>query len=331
MIVLETAAGPAVRVAEGEIAGRRIAGRLLPYGADAGSRSVRFDPVERRFALARRESVVAVGPAGPEPWGQATLKIPVGPVLVGPCANAEDVRGAFLAAAEGAIASGRGVYLLDPEPAGLPGGAGRSAVVLCSWRPGRPEAAFPGLDAARAAGLRSAALFPLLPGWTGEAEALEALARAAVAGGATSLTAVVPSADGEGRRAIVEARAQVDPEAAERFFEFIHHADWATRLADRLAEVRAVAAKHGLACLPPRPVGLREPAGNAAAAARLEEAAELSALDEHRAARLLAAVRWIDECGRDLAAVAREGNFRKVFPFEGEIVEAAEAALRGVA
>lgn len=325
MIVYETAAAPAVRVAEGEIAGRRIAGRLLPYGA--GAAVVRFNPVERRFVFARSETVVAVGPPDPEPWRSATSRIPAGPILVGPCSGAEDVRGAFLAAAEGAIAAGRGVYLLDPEPAGLPTHAGGSAVVLCSWRPGRPEATFPGLEAARVAGLSSAALFPLLPGWTGEPDILEALARAAVAGGAASLTALVPSVDGEGRRAIVEARAMVEPEAADRFFEFIHHADWTSRLVDRLAEARAATKKHGLACLPPRPAGPREPSGNAAAAAWLEERAELSGADEHRAARLLAGARWIDECGRDLSAVAREGNFRKIFPFADEVADEAEAAL----
>jgi hypothetical protein len=38
-------------------------------------------------------------------------------------------------------------------------------------------------------------------------------------------------------------------------------------------------------------------------------------------------VRWIDESGRNLAAVASEGNFRRVFPFDGEVAEEAEAAL----
>jgi len=39
-------------------------------------------------------------------------------------------------------------------------------------------------------------------------------------------------------------------------------------------------------------------------------------------------VRWIDDSRRDLAAVAREGNFRKVFPFGPDIAGEAEAALR---
>ena len=36
--------------------------------------------------------------------------------------------------------------------------------------------------------------------------------------------------------------------------------------------------------------------------------------DEHRVSLLYAAARWIDESGRDLDPVVREGNFRKVFP-----------------
>ena len=62
-------------------------------------------------------------------------------------------------------------------------------------------------------------------------------------------------------------------------------------------------------------------------AARLEERAELEDPGEHRGALLYAAVRWIDEFPRDLSAVEREGNFRKVFPFGGDVGEWAEAAL----
>jgi hypothetical protein len=79
--------------------------------------------------------------------------------------------------------------------------------------------------------------------------------------------------------------------------------------------------------MPPRPAGRGEPAGNRKAAARLEERAELSDPGEHRGALLYAAIRWIDESPRDLSAVAREGNFRKVFPFEGDVGQWAEAEL----
>jgi hypothetical protein len=328
MIVFEAVASPAVRAGEALVGGRRLAGRLFPYGADAGEVPLRFDPVERRFVFRRPEAVVSVGPWEVEPWTAALGRLPAGPVLVGPCSAAEGVRGAFLAAAKAVLAAGRAGYLLDPERDAIPPEAGRAAVALCSWRPGRAASAFPGVAVARESGLRAAALFPLLPGWTGEPDELEALAAAAKAAGAASLTAIPPVLDGEGRRAIVEAHAAAEPSAADGFFELVHHGDWSGRIAERLAETRAAAARHGLAALPPRPVGRAERAGNAAASARLEELAEEHEAEEHRAALLYAAVRWIDDSTRDLAAVAREGNFRKVFPFGADAADAAEAALR---
>ncbi len=328
MIVFETAAAPAVRPGEALVAGRRLAGRLLPYGAEAATAPFRFDPVERRFLLGRAEATVFVGPSEPAPWSEALGRLASGPVLVGPCSPAESVRGAYRAAATAALSSGRPVYLLDPEPEGIPEDADRAAVVLCSWRPGRAEAAFPGLAVSRAAGLRAAALFPFLPGWTGEPAEIEALAAAAKAAGAVSLTGIAPALDGEGRRGIVEARSAADPAAADGFFDLVHHGDWSERLGARLAGVRAVAAARGLGVIPPRPVGRGERPGNAAASARLEELAEEHEAQEHRAALLHAAVRWIDDASRDLAAVAREGNFRKVFPFGADAAEAAEGAFR---
>jgi len=326
VIVFESAGAPSVRAGEALVAGRRLAGRLLPYGAD-GER-LRFDPVERRFVVPKPDPVLAVGPADPERWQEAFGRLPSGPVLVGPCSAAEAVRGSYRAAAEAALRAGRAVYLLDPEEEGIPPGAGAAAVVLSSWRPGRSAAAFPALGAARAAGLRAAAVFPLIPGWTGEPDELEALADAARDAGAAALTAIAPALDGEARRDIVEARAAAVSDPGERFFELVHHGALEERLASLAAAARAVAESREMTSVPPRPVGRGERAANAAASARLEERADRPGTAEHRAAQLLAAVRWIDDSVRDLAAVARDGNFRKVFPFGEEAAEAAEAAFR---
>ena len=327
MIVYEPAVSAAVRIGEAVVAGRRLAGRLLPYGSDPVGPSFRFDPVERRFRNGRPDAAVPAGPGDPEAWREPLGRIPEGPVLIGPCAPAEEVRGAFQAAAEAAVDSGRAVYLLDPDPAGLPVAPGGAIVVLCSWRPGRAAAAFPGLAEARSAGLPAAALVPLLPGWTAEAGEVDALVAAARAGGAASLSAIVPASDGPGRRAIVAAREAASGGAAERFFHLIHHGDWPVEMSRRVAAFQSACAAAGLSLLPPRAVGQGTPAGNVRAAARLEELAETSDRGDHYAALLHAAVRWIDEAPRDLAAVAREGNFRKVFPFPDEIRDEAEAAL----
>ena len=329
MIVFETSPQPTVRVGEEDVGGRRVAGRLLPYGAEPEPGILRFDPIARRFSRRREETAVSAGPARAEPWCEAARRLPPGPVLVGPGSRAEDVHGTYRAAAEGALAAGRAVYLLDPPEAGLPREAA-GAVALCSFVAGSAAgsaAAFPALRAARARGLVCGVLFPLIPDWTAEPAAIESLLGEAAAAGAGAATPLVPVADGEARRAIVEARS-LDGEAADVFFAAIHHREWVAGMAERLPAVRSRCAARGLGLLPPRPTGPREPAGNAAASARLEERAELEALPEHRAEALRAAVRWIDESGRDLAAVAREGNFRRVFPFDGDVAAEAEAALR---
>ncbi len=328
MIVYEPAASAAARIGETVVAGRRLAGRLLPYGPDPIGPSFRFDPVERRFRNGRADAVVYAGPGDSAGWHEALQRVPVGPNLIAPSAPAAEVRGAFRAATEAAIESGRAAYLLDPDPTGLPAAPAGEAVVLCSWRPGRAAAAFPGLAEARAAGLPAAALVPLLPGWTAEPDEMRALIAAARAGGAASLSAIVPASDGPGRRAIVAAR-EAAAEATDRFFDLIHHGDWPAEMTRRLSALQSACTEAGLSLLPPRAVGRGTPAGNVRAAARLEELAETSSRGDHHAALLHAAVRWIDDAPRDLAAVAREGNFRKVFPFPDEIREEAEAALSG--
>jgi hypothetical protein len=337
VIVFETSPQPSIRAGEEDLGGRRVAGRLLPYGVEPEPGIVRFDPIARSFARRRAETSVSVGPASAQAWREAALRLPPGPILVGPGSRAEEVYGAYRAAAEGAVAAGRAVYLLDPPEAGIPREAA-GVVALCSFVAGTvagtaagtaagSTAAFPALRAARARGLVCGVLFPLIPDWTAEPAAIESLVAEAAASGARAATPLVPVADGEARRAIVEARS-LDGEAADVFFAAIHHREWVAAMAERLPAVRSRCAARGLGLLPPRPTGPREPAGNAAASARLEERAELEALPEHRAEALRAAVRWIDESGRDLAAIAREGNFRRVFPFDGDVAAETEAALR---
>ena len=145
-----------------------------------------------------------------------------------------------------------------------------------------------------------------------------------------AVTPVAPALDGETRRAIVEARETADPESARGFFELVHHGDWAGAMGERIARRPRGGGGGRAADDAPAPGGSApSAAGNAAAAARLEELAESVEADEPRAALLYAAVRWIDESGRDLAAVEREGNFRKIFPFAGEAADAAEASPAG--
>ena len=326
MILFERSAMPAVRSGEFEVASRRIAARAFPYAGEVGPSRFRFDPVERVFLPRTTEGTVLAGPHEPGKWRTALLRGPSGPVLVGPCSTGEEIQGSYLAAAEGAGSSGRAVYLLDPEPSGLPEKPGAVFTALFVRFPGF-EASNEGLEAAVALGIASGWVFPFVPGWTAEPYAMEELVANAAAAGASFLSPLPLADDGSSRRLAVEAASAVVPERAEELFERIHHGASREELREAREHLREACQREGLELVPPRPVGLHEPAANAAAAARLEEKAQASSENEHRAALLHAAARWIDEWGRDLAPIAREGNLPKVFPFGADLAREAEEAL----
>ena len=337
MILFQEAAGPAVRAGEFDLGGRRVAVRAFAYSPDIGPPLFRFDPFERRLVTRPPSGSVFAGPPSRRLWAAALARPTAGPALVEGGAAGEAVRGAYRAAVEGALDSGRGVYLLDPPPAALgppeflPGVLRTAlgpppAVALFSWSPhgGCPARE---LRAASLLGLPAGVVWPVIPGWTAEPAFRAPFLAEATAAGASFALALPPAADALFRRAAVEARTLVEPGAAEAFFDTMHHSGWEQTLPLALGEARQAARRAGLAPLPPRPAAPAEPRTNALAASRLEEAA-CDAPDEHRAARLQAAVRWIDVCGRDLAAVLREGNFGKAFPLGPELAREAEAALR---
>jgi hypothetical protein len=327
MIEYEESPGATVRCAQWDLAGRRVAAHATPYSGEAAA-AFRFDPLERRLVARRACRRVTVGPPDADAWSQAFSRCPPGPAVVGPCSRVEEIRGAYAAAAEGAAASGRGVYLLDPEPAGLPARGPRGFVALCVWAP-LEEGNLPRrLSSALAAGIPAGALLPILPGWTDEPAFLDGWFARAAALGAQFVAAVPPEGGGEERRILVEAREELDPSSADAFFARVHHGDWEGSVRAGLRRFRDEARRRRMPVMPPRPIGPGEPAANSAAAGRLEERAVELEDDEHRSALLHAAIRWIDESGRDLAPVVREGNFVKVFPF-GALAAEAEAAFLG--
>jgi hypothetical protein len=336
MILYEGAPAPAVRAGELDLAGRRLAARAIAYSGEIGPPAFRFDPVERRLHVRSPSGTLLAGPFSALEWSDAFARVPRGPVLVSGAASAEEVRGSFRAAAEGAHANGRGVYLLDPEPGGIPSVTpGRptaaALVALFSWSPERP---FDGnaLAAARARGVPAGVVWPVIPGWTGEADFWDGYLDGAADAGASFAVPLAPMTDPEFRRIAVEARTRVSPEFADSFFETIHHEPWLEALPDRVLRAREAVERRGLSALPPRPAGLREPLANWGAAAHLEErAAALASSDEHQAALLLAAVRWIDACGRDLRPIVAEGNFARAFPFSRDLARETEDALREAA
>jgi hypothetical protein len=326
MIVFERSPTPAVRSGEFEVASRRIAARAFPYAGEVGPPRFRFDPVERRFLSRAAEGTILAGPDEADAWRTVLLRGSSGPVLVGPCSLGEEIQGAYLAAAEGARSSGRAVYLLDPEPSGLPEKPGSVFTALFVRFPGI-ETGEEALEAALARGIPSGWIFPFVPGWTAEPSEFENLVARAAAAGANFLSPLPLADDGQSRRVAVEAASAAAPERSEEFFERVHHGGSPAEIRRAREHLREACAREGLKLAPPRPVGLHEPAANAAAAARLEEKAQAFFEDEHRAALLHAAARWIDESGRDLAPIAREGNLPRVFPFGADLAREAEEAL----
>jgi hypothetical protein len=327
VILFERSAAPAVRAGEFEVASRRIAARAFPYAGEVGASRFRFDPAERRFLARSADGIVLAGPHEAEPWRTALLRGPSGPVLVGPCSTGEEVQGAYRAAAEGARSSGRAVYLLDPEPSGLPEQEPGVAFTALFVRFPGLESSDGGFEAALARGIPSGWIFPFVPGWTALPDFLEGLVARAAAAGARFLAPLPLADDGQSRRLAVEAATAAAPEHEEGLFERVHHGASAQELGEARQLLREACAREGLDLLPPRPVGLHEPKANASAAACLEEKAQESSENEHRAALLHAAARWIDEWGRDLAPIAREGNLPKVFPFGADLAREAEEAL----
>lgn len=327
MIEYDLSGTALVRCVESEVAGRRIAAHALPYTGEAGEPAARFDPLDRTVVLRRTSGRVAVGPARGEAWGRALERCPAGPVLVGPGSPVEVIRGTYRVAAEAAAAAGRPVYLLDPDPSGLPSRPGGAYVALFAWSPDGGHAPPPALAEALGRGFAAGGLLPIVPGWTEEPAFLERYLDGLARAGARFAAPVAASSQADARRRYVEARSRTEPEAADRFFEKVHHCDWPAAVRAGVKLFREGAERRGLATIPPRPVGASEPPGNSAAAARLEEQAREVEENEHRWALLHAAARWIDESGRDLTRVVEEGNFGKVFPFAALAAEA-EAAFR---
>ncbi len=332
MILYEESSGPAIRAGELDLGGRRIAVRAFACAGEVGPPPFRFDPVERRLVPRRASGALAVGSVSSGVWTAVFAKTPAGPAIVEGAGREEDVRGAYLAAAEGALDSGRGVYLLDPPSAGLPpGGTARpdeppARVAVFTWAPGEASPDRAGLDAARRRGIPAGVAWPVIPGWTDDPAFFRPYLEAARAAGAGFALPLAPAGTPEFRRLAVEARGAFEPAAAEIFFDRMHHSPWEEEIPGAVQAAGAAARFLGLSPLPPRPAAPSEPPGNWRAASRLEEAAAASK-DEHRAARLQAAVRWIDSCARDLGAIHREGNFSRAFPFGPELALEAESAL----
>lgn len=293
--------------------GARSRCRAIPY---PGFEADGADPWKGTYAIVG-ETGAGVGPAEPARWREAIARAGPGKVLVGTAAPAEEVYGAAAAAAAAARELGRSVIVVETVDArtSLPPGDDFARVVLWSAAPGF----WAGL--ARRKDTPGVAL-PLIPGWTGTDAFLEEWLRAAGAAGAPFAVPFELAGGGASRAAIHADFARLHPTEADGFFDAIHHRDWESGVREARERFRRAARSVGIPARVPAIAGTGEFAGNARLIEAFEVAAETAG--EPGASRYLAAARRVEDLGRDVEEVARDGNLRLLWP-----PESSEARIAG--
>jgi hypothetical protein len=226
----------------------------------------------------------------------------------------------------------------DPRPADAAAGAAGVVVVWDVLAPALALAAGGAPPATGAVRLPHArpgdvAIWPLVPGAVDDAR-LDAAASALSALGVEVLQPLPLELGGRDRRALGEAMGEAIGEAAgdaisEASYLRLFHGETPSPL-----PVARAASRRGLLPLLPRPLP-RPPlvgAGNLRIAGVLTACGELCLLlgePETRAQTLLRAGRFAEREGRDLAALAREGNLAVLPWLEGEALQVAAEVAGG--
>ena len=302
MIVYEGAPGPTVR--RGEVApfpGARSRTRAVPYAGFDGDGA---DPWKARYRRERGVVPVAAGPRDVSAWAEALAAAPAGRVLVGTAAPAEPVYTASGAAVAAARALGRGVVLVEAPESETEAEPGPDLARVVVW------SADPGFWEAFARRRSPAGVaVPLIPDWTASDEGVEAILASARAAGAAFLVSFeLDAGDGATRAAIHADFAALRPDAADAFFDAIHHRPWTGAVRRGRERFRA----GRLPWRVPAVAGTSDFAGNVRLVEAFESAADSE--DEPLASRFLAAARRIEDLGRDVEDVARRGNLRLLWP-----------------
>ena len=327
MIVYESSgAAPWRRGEYAPFPGVRARIRAVPYpGLEPGG----ADPWSGQYRGASAEMRIAAATGSVSEWIEALRKAPPGPILIGPAPEAEAVYGAAAAASEAGRTLGRGVVLIDApfSSAGFPAPASPagSLVAVAVWRCGEENRLWK--EARGIAGTVPFGLaLPILPGWTGEEKFLESFLRRCRGEGAGFVVPLEVNGSGPSRAAIHADFARLHPDGADAYFGRIHHGDWDEEVRRGRDRLLGAATAAGLSTRVPVPRGSSDFASNRRAIEALEHAAEIA--PEPRAARLRRAVRILEDFGRDLESIARDGNGRLLFDPgspEWEVVERALA------
>lgn len=310
MIVFENAGGAPCR--RGEYAPLRgVSGRVraIPY---AGHEPAGADPWSGSYRAMGQEGRIGVASDSPAAWAEALRTAPAGTILLGPVPEAEAVYGAAAAAIEAAGSLGRGVVVIDAAvPLSACDIARRDLVAVAVWRCGEEERLWRGASA-RQGGLRLGVALPLLPGWTAEASFIGEFLRRCRDEGFDFAVPMEIEGDGPSRAAVHGDFSRLFPDRGMSYFDRIHHGDWPGAVREAKRRFEETAAALGVLTRVPRPRGAADFESNLRAIEGLEQEADQS--DEPRASRLRRAVRLIEDLGRDLDALAREGNGRLLFP-----------------
>lgn len=326
MILFEsTASAPWRRGEYTPFPGVRARTRAVPY---PGLEPAGADPWSGEYRGAAEEMRIAAAADSAGEWVESLRHAPPGPVLVGPAPEADSVYGAASAACEAGRILGRGVVLVDvpvaAAPPRVPAPPSGSVVAVAVWRCGEEDRLWEESRAA-AGSIPYGVALPILPGWTDEEEFLDSFLRRCRTAGVEFVVPLEVDGFGPSRAAIHADFARLHPDRADAYFDRIHHGDWAEETRQARDRLRRAAAAAGISSKVPLPRGSSEFAANRRAVEALEDAAERS--PEPRAARLRRAVRVLEDLGRDLESIAREGNGRLLFDPDSPEWEVIERAL----
>jgi hypothetical protein len=315
MILFENAGGAPWRRGEfTPFPGVRTRVRALPY---QGYEPPGVDPWSgeyRRQARAGEEERILVSSDSAMEWSNSLRSAPPGPIALGPAPAAEAVYGAAAAAVRGARSLGRGIVAVDVPSGGLPvgedGAPDDDLIAIAVWRQGREQNLWEE-GRAFAGRARWGVAFPLLPGWTDEPSFLRHFIIRCREEGARFVVPIETAGSGPSRAAIHADFSALNPDRNESYFQKIHHGDWRDAIEIARSRFLEAAAEAGLPSRVPQPRGASLFEANRRAIEALEEEAERSA--EPHASRLRRAVRIVEELGRDLESLSRDGNARLVF------------------
>jgi hypothetical protein len=223
--------------------------------------------------------------------------------------ESEAIYGAGRAALEATRASGRGSVVIDAACGAEDLPDGDDVVWISVWRKDDERALASGRGGSPE---RRGIALALIPGWTARPEFLRDFLPRCRSRGLGFAVPLEMSLDGYSRSAIHADFAALYPDRADVYFDRLHHRDAASEIAEARAAFEEIASAVGISARAPMPRGTADYDSNLRAREALER--EADRCGEPRASLLRGASRRIEDFGRDVGELARQGNSRLLFP-----------------